>query len=413
MFSPRERAFGRSAAHPDPDHTRWEPPPADLIEGGGSARRPRTRLAVAALLGAALVGLLLVRPGHPTRPGPSPTLEPAPEPHFAVSRLAFTDAEFGYALLSPCRLSTSPCDGTWSLQRTTDSARHWQRVASPLDTNTATFPTVYARGHHEVALVLEGRRFLSQDAGRTWRTVLPDRSAGPVDAVRAGDEVGYYCPRVGTTCAPRLSAYDPVGGVTRPLRNQPPIVGDPAELRVSGVVAAGQVWLVAGLVTEAPQILHSPDGGRHWQTVSTPAHQDWFDPTLAVAPDGAQVYLITRGGDQADFRRVWRLVDQVNGRWVDAATGDVPLDQIRDIRVLPNGELRYADIAGNAWLTEAHATRVVPAPRALLDGRQVNVNIAQVLDGAVVATPVVGLRGDRILVSTDDGRHWQDHPVPF
>jgi hypothetical protein len=407
VFADHERAFTDDTADGRPG----QPPSADLIEGGGPVRRRRTGLAVAVLSGAALVGFLLTGPSHITHPnpGPIPSSEAEPGPDFSVNRVAFTDADFGYALLSPCRLSAS-CEGRWSLQRTTDSGRNWHRVASPLDARVATSAAVYARGRHDVALVIAGIRFVSNDAGLTWQKVPLERIGGSVDAVPPGDEIGYYCP---ADCSRPLSAHDPVEGIHHPLRRQPQLTGDPAQLLVAGFVAADQVWLVIGPLTDAPRILHSVDRGRHWATVPAPAFDDWFDPTLLLAPDGSQVYLATRGGAQAHVKRVWRLTDPVNGRWVGAATDGMPLDTIREIRVLPDGELRYADVAGNAWLTEEDATRVVPAPRPLLNGRRVNINVGQVVDGVVVATPAVGLRGDRVLVSTDSARHWQVHPVPF
>lgn len=401
-----------------------EPPPfGDLLEGGARVRRRRTVVSAVAVAAVAAAGFLLAGPtAHITNPVPTPSPSAPAGPQVAVGRVAFVDAGHGYALLSPCQLSTS-CQGTWSLLRTADSGRRWHRVASPLDTRTAEDVAVFAHSPRDVAVVVDQVRYASADGGAHWSRVPSVRTGAPVDAVPAGDEVGYYCARSDASCPPRLSAYDPVTGITYPLRHQPPLTGDRFELRVFAVAGAGQVWLVANADTESetgsdtgsdtgpPRVLHSADGGGHWRNVPVPESSDWFDPTLLLTPDGSQVYLTSRQSNWSSVRRVWRLTDPVRGRWTPAATDGVPLDTIEDVQVLPDGELRYSDIAGNAWQTRQGATQVVRAPRPLMDGRRINVNLDQVVDGMMVATPVVGLRGDRILISTDSGLHWQVRPV--
>ncbi|HEX5494017.1 MAG TPA: hypothetical protein VFX70_05515 [Mycobacteriales bacterium] len=385
-------------------------PAGDLIEGGTRVRRGRAAV-LTVLAGAVLVGVLLARPDPPVPPAPRPAPTVAPGPDFTANGIRFTDAEHGYVLVEPCRLPTT-CRGTWTLLRTADSGRHWHRVGSPLDTRAAQYVQVYARGRRDVGLVIDGARFVSADAGATWRPMPPVRMAGPVRTVPAGDDIGYYCPVAVTPpgCADRLSAFDPVTGVTHPLVTQPPLIANPATRQMFAVTAAARVWVLATPLSGTPQLLRSADSGRHWRAVPTPAGQRWFNPELLLSPDGNRLYLVNRDINTSLVRNVWRLTDPATGRWVPAVVGG-RREEIEDARVLPGGELRYADLAGNAWLTENLATRLVPAPRARMDGRLVNVNLDQVVDGALVATPVVGLRGDRILISTDGGQHWRVHPV--
>lgn len=386
-----------------------EPPPsADLIEGAGPVRRSRSVIGMAMLAGLALVGFLVTRPtGHATAPAPSPTPEPIPD--LAVAQVAFTDADHGYLVLSPCQLTTT-CRGPASLLRTSDAGRHWHEVASPLDVHDTEQVAVYARGRRDVALMIDGARFVSSDAGRTWREAPPVTTAGPTGTVRDGDLIGYYCPFAmpRPDCSTRLSVFDPVTGTSRPLRNQPPITGGP-DHQVFALAAAGQVWVLDTPPSGTPRLVHSPDHGGHWRAVPVPVRSDWFQPQLLLAPDASRLYLVNRDVHSSRILEVLRLVDPAAGRWVLAR----PPQGAQDATVMPNGELRYNDIAGNAWLTVTTglATAVTSAPKALMDGRRVNVNLDQVVDGVLVATPVLGLRGDRILISTDNARHWQVHPV--
>lgn len=403
---------------PEPDRV----PPAeveDTVEQGGGRlddlawlRRRRIGAAVLALGGLVLVGVLLAGPvSRIIHPAPTPA--PNRDAGVAVGQVAFADARYGYALVRPCP-ADQECRGTWSLLRTTDAGRGWHRVDSPLTLHPAEQAQVFARGHRAVGLVLDGSRFVSADAGRTWQEVPPVRAAAPVSTVPAGAEVGYLCPSLQPDCPVRLSAFDPVTGVSRPLVHQPPLPPNPAEQVVFATATAGRVWVVASRPDGGPaRLLTSPDGGVHWRHVALPERGDWFEPRVLTAPGTDQVYLTTLDRPHSHVAAVWRLADPSTGpaRWVPAATVGVPMARIRDVRVLPDGELRYADVAGNAWLTTDRARAVGPAPRPRMDGRPITVNVAQVTGGVVVATPVVGLRGDRVLFSADGGLHWQVRPV--
>lgn len=396
----------------------WSEPLAtqrDMVEQGSvdgltdRAQRARRRIGTVllTLTGVALVAILLSDPTARFAQ-PSPTGSPNPVPGYGVGGVAFTDARHGYVLLRPCR-PTRQCSGTWSLLRTANSGRSWHRVDSPLDTRSTQFAEVFAHGQHNVGLVLDAGRFLSTNAGTTWRLVPAIRVAEPVVAAPADSEVGVVCPVRQSDCQAALAASDPVTGISHPLAHQPPL---PDVASDSVLTSAGQVWLISSSPSGGtPVLLHSTDAGVHWQRADLPDYSAWFQPQLLAAPDQYEVYLTTRDSWRSRAVKVWRLVAP-DGRWEPAATDGVPMDQIQDVRVLPNGELRYADIAGNAWLTRDGATQVAPAPQPVMDGRPINVNIAQVIDGVVLATPVVGLRADRILISTDSGRHWQVRPVP-
>lgn len=400
-------------------------PPFEEIERRGSRIR-RRRMGTALVGGAAVIAGVAVFAAPAARivaPQPSPT--PTSGAAFAVDQVDFVDARTGYVVLNGCSEEIQ-CLESRALARTTDAGRTWQQVPPPPGVGGSAV-SLAANGPHDVSVLdIFGKRHVSHDAGRTWQDAPLWTDGPPVDTVPAGYEIALTCSGTSADCAGgKVGVADPISGMQRPLRHQPRLSGGFA----GGTVRGRQVWALGIGATSAPPaptlgIAHSSDGGRTWQTVGAPPGGGWFRPEILAAPgDDGPVYLVNHLLTPQQELRVWRLADvgtgggddadsSSGGRWVSVSTQGLP-DDVSAVQVLPNGELRFNDNAGNAWQTEDGATRLTPAPRPTVDGARINVNVAQEVAGVLVAVPVVGRRGDRILFSTDAGQHWQVRPITF
>lgn len=385
--------------------------PTEFSELLGRAIRIRHRRTAVALLAAGLLvltGFSLARPvrsGAGQRPTPTATAGPP----FEVTDLVFASAKVGYVVLGPCTAEVS-CTTTYGLAATRDGGRTWHRVTLPVDVGGDSSLLLEAEGR-SVALVVGDQRYVSEDGGGHWAEAHWLRDGAPVGSIPAGQSVTVFCPVAEARCQDRLAALDDVRGVQRPLLHQPEL---PPAMPGGGpglMVGRGDVlWAASRAADGALWLAHSTDRGVSWQDLRGPAGRDWFRPSILSDPTSGRTYLVDWSPDSGMIAGVWRLDDADRSRWTRVTPAGVS-DSVVQAQVLPGGELRYTDIAGHTWNTAHAGTRVAPAPKARVDGADIDVMLRQVVDGVLVGTPILGRRGDRVLFSTDGGRHWQVRKV--
>jgi BNR/Asp-box repeat len=346
---------------------------------------------------------------QPARRAADPEPTPPPGPAFEVESVVFTDRQTGYVVVGPCAVSTSGCATAHGLARTGDGGRTWQRVELPLpDPGPDQYIQLAARQGGGLALSTADASYVSHDGGDTWRRVRWLRPGPPVDAVPEGHELLAFCSSTTAPCT-GMSAMDPVEGTVRRLAHQPAVPRG-GQLTAWAATERGPfVWAAAVDQRGALRLLYSDDRGRRWHLRDGPAG-GWFRPEILPVPSASRVYLVDHA-QSGQVGGVWRLDDPDGGAWTDVGRGR--LEGARSVQVLPDGELRYTDVAGQAWQTRDGGTRLERAALARVDGADIDVRVVGHVDGMLVGLPVVGRRGDRVLFSTDDGAHWQVRPVRF
>ncbi len=388
-----------------------QPPP--FTELLGRAKRVRHRRIGLALMVAGLVALVGFSTARPIADvaAPRPDPVPTPGPPFEVADLVFTSTQVGYAILGPCAGDTS-CTTTRTLAATADGGRTWHRITPPVDIGGDRSLLLNAHDNG-MSLVVGDQRYVSTDGGRHWTRGHWLRDGPPVDGVPAGQSVTTFCPVANARCQNRLAALDEVWGVQRPLVHQP---GLPAGVSGRGpdlMVGQGDVlWAASQAADGNLWLAHSPDRGRTWADLRGPAGHDWFRPFILTDPVSRLTYLVDRSARTGVITGMWRLDDPGTGTWTVVNAPGMP-DSAVQVEMLPGGELRFTDIAGHAWNTRHGGTEAVPAPKARVDGADIDVMVRQVVDGVLVGTPVLGRRGDRVLFSTDGGQTWRVRPVRF
>ncbi|HEX5494016.1 MAG TPA: hypothetical protein VFX70_05510 [Mycobacteriales bacterium] len=387
-------------------------PPAfsDLLGRAGRVRRRRITVAALGVGLLALAAFSLVRPVRDVA-GPRPTPVPTQGPSFEVTDLAFTSAQAGYAVLGPCTADAS-CSTTRGLAVTRDGGRSWRRVTLPVDVGDDTSLLLGANAD-SVSLVVGDQRYISDDGGLHWTGAHWLTDGSPVESIPPGQSVTVFCPVSQARCQDRLAALDSVRGVQRPLVHQPALppamdgagpglmVGHGDALWAASLAMGGNLWLA-----------HSPDRGRTWRELPGPPGRGWFRPSILSDPGSRRTYLVDWSTSSGVIDAVWRLDDANAGVWT-AVTPTGPAGAVVRAQVLPGGELRYTDIAGHTWDTDGAGTEVAPAPKAQVDGVDIDVMVRQIVGGVLVGTPIPGRRGDRVLFSADSGRHWQVRRVQF
>lgn len=203
---------------------------------------------------------------------------------------------------------------------------------------------------------------------------------------------------------------DRLDGTLRPLAHQPAFPTG-QDSGASGVVAGpdGPLWAFAKDRSGRLLMARSDDRGRRWRSLAGPDVRNWFRPLLLAEGSTPRVYLAD-WAQTGGLSHVWRLDGPLTGTWTEVTPQGGP-NRVQAIQELPNGELRYTDEAGHTWQTRDGGTLIERAAHAHVDGADIDVTVMGVVDGMLVATPVIGRRGDRILFSTDNGRHWQVRPV--
>jgi len=227
--------------------------------------------------------------------------------------------------------------------RTVDRGHTWQQVAPP-DTATLDFRDIQAfDADHAVTLSIgpgdASRIYRTSDAGRHWQLTFQN-----TDENAFYDCVAFFDPQRG------LAMSDPVNGVFRVQstfdggRSWHPVPADgfpPALPGEAGFAASGQcittsgpfdAWIATGGGAQA-RVLHSADGGRHWQAIATPLPSSPSAGVFAVA-----------------FRDPWHGV-AIGGDFAapDAPTPAVALshDRGRTWQAPPNAPAGYR--SGLAW----------------------------------------------------------------
>ncbi|HEY9476205.1 MAG TPA: hypothetical protein VIS06_20430 [Mycobacteriales bacterium] len=388
-----------------------QPPPfTELLDRAKRVRHRRIGLALIVAGLVALAGFSMARPIQNVaapRPDPAPT----PGPAFEVTDLVFVSARVGYAVLGPCTADSS-CTTTRTLAATRDGGQNWHRITLPVDLGGDPSLLLEA-GDGGVSLVVGDQRYVSTDGGRHWTQGHWLRDGPPIDSVPPGQSVTAFCPVTQARCQNRLAALDDIRGVQRPLVHQP---GLPANVSGDGpglMVGRGDVlWAASQAPDGSLWLAHSGDRGRTWEDLRGPAGHDWFRPSILSDPVSQRTYLVDWSTRSGVIAGVWRLDDPASEAWTAVDPSGVS-DSVVQAQVLPGGELRYTDIAGHTWNTAHAGTEVVPAPKARVDGVDIDVMVRQVVDGVLVGTPVLGRRGDRVLFSTDGGQTWQVRPVRF
>jgi photosystem II stability/assembly factor-like uncharacterized protein len=167
-----------------------------------------------------------------------------------------------------------------TILRTTDRGQTWKQVAPP-DTATLDFRDIQAfDSDHAVALSIgpgdASRVYRTSDAGRTWQLTF-----------RNTEETAFYDCIAFFDTQRGLAMSDPVDGKFRvqstsdggrswrpiPADGMPPALPGEAGFAASGqcITTAGpfDAWIATGGGDRA-RVLHSGDGGRHWEASDTP-----------------------------------------------------------------------------------------------------------------------------------------------
>ncbi|MFD9890573.1 WD40/YVTN/BNR-like repeat-containing protein [Amycolatopsis sp. NPDC059027] len=218
--------------------------------------------------------------------------EAAPSlPSWTVTPTGVTAQLRGLAAVSGEVAWASGSKGT--VLRTTDAGRTWQQVAPP-DTAALDFRDIEAfDAGHAVTLSIgpgeSSRIYRTEDGGAHWRLTFrnPDPKA-------FYDCLAFFDHRRG------LAMSDPVDGAFRlqatddggrswhqvPAEGLPPALPGEAGFAASGqcVSTAGprDAWLATGGGARA-RVLHSRDGGLHWQAAETPLPSSRSAGVFAVA----------------------------------------------------------------------------------------------------------------------------------
>ncbi|MEC3979373.1 oxidoreductase [Amycolatopsis sp. H20-H5] len=216
---------------------------------------------------------------------------PCPEPSWNLS-VTGTDAQFrGLDAVDGRVAWVSGTKGT--VLRTTDRGRSWQQVGPP-DTATLEFRDIEAfDADHAVTLSIgpgdTSRVYRTDDGGKHWQ--LAFRNADPNAFY---DCLAFFDHRRG------LAMSDPVDGKFRlmatedggrswqlvPSEGMPPALPGEAGFAASGqcITTAGprDAWIATGGGAKA-RVLHSGDGGRHWQAAETPLPSSQSAGVFSVA----------------------------------------------------------------------------------------------------------------------------------
>ncbi len=297
----------------------------ELVLAGVASRQRRRRLvtsaiAVGAVVAAGVTGtsLVAVRQAVPPAPGVSPTVTRPPTPEKStmdwmgavsgtpVSPIvgSFADPQHGFLLAMRCGTVESrylPCNA--QLEVTADGGRSWVGRPLPAQPGDMSIDTIFAVDARTVVysrtetghLELPDRRFVSTDAGQSWREVRVVTIA-ETHEVPAGAQVAVAWSEHG----PEVIVVRPDGGsaALTPLPAQP-------DLGEVTTTAAGDIFLAgrrdtfdpgdSGTGTTEADIYVSHDRGHTWQRIAAPVvHQTGSagytaDSHLATA-DGRVLY---------------------------------------------------------------------------------------------------------------------------
>jgi photosystem II stability/assembly factor-like uncharacterized protein len=255
---------------------------------------------------------------------------PCPGPSWSVTPTGSTARLRGLDAVSPNVAWASGTGGT--VLRTTDRGRTWKQVGPP-GTSALEFRDIEAfDADHAVALSIgpgdSSRIYRTNDAGAHWQLSFTN-----TDPNAFYDCVAFFDEHRG------LAMSDPVNGVFRVLSTKDggrswqavPSSGFPPALPgEAGFAASGQcittsgprdAWIATGGGAHA-RVLHSSDGGFHWQASETPLPSsasagvfsvEFRDPRHGVAIGGDYAAPDAPGPAVAvsdDGGRTWRTPSQ-------------------------------------------------------------------------------------------------------
>jgi photosystem II stability/assembly factor-like uncharacterized protein len=278
-----------------------------------------------------------------------------------------------------------------------DRGATWRQAASPV---SVTFTMVrFVNEKHGVAVGHAGTVMTTDDAGTTWRlrldgrrlTALAQAAAATPEAQRDAerliadgpdkpflDVLQWDAKRMLAVGAYGLAFYSADGGATwTPWMDRLP---NPKALHWYVARRAGNSLLLAG---EQGLLARSDDGGKTFQTMSTPYKGSWFAGELRA--DGQTVLAGLRGN-------VWRSTDG-GFQWTQLPA-PVPAT-ITAMALAPDGGLLLASQAGAVLRLQGDAlvplkAPPVPMPSALLalqGGSLLSVGVAGVVPVAEQGSP--------------------------
>jgi hypothetical protein len=215
-------------------------------------------------------------------PEPTGTDEPldrrayAPVPSgYAVTGIAFVDADQGYALFQRCD-QPHACKAVLAV--TLDGGNSWLTRDLPF---TPREKVSMALGRGDVLLLHAEPLgwFVTKDTGRTFeqRPSVPT----PVEGNLVGPQFVHRTPQVLEVSA---------GGTPTALPADPP-VGDIKAVQLGG---DGRLWAAGRTRPNEVAVAVSTDRGRTWRVSGTMARTE-ATPQLAVSPNGADVWLVGNG----------------------------------------------------------------------------------------------------------------------
>jgi photosystem II stability/assembly factor-like uncharacterized protein len=191
------------------------------------------------------------------RPLESKSVPIAYDPRVYMSSIEFADRKQGFASGSIAH----------QVFRTTDGGLSWETFDTPADDILAG---VFVASSTEVWVVgLEGIVLHTTDSGRSWsHKILKSWNGEPATGLRS---ISFIDSMRGWICGPSGSIFHTVNGGKNWLRQKTPFAEDlPITLNAVSFANESEGWVVGehcvNYVEEEYQgvVLHTTDGGRHW-----------------------------------------------------------------------------------------------------------------------------------------------------
>jgi photosystem II stability/assembly factor-like uncharacterized protein len=292
------------------DELHTDIPVPDLARIAGRARQRRTvrRMQIGAVAAVVLVSvavpMLRSMPTDGVPPAQPPAIRSVP---YTVD---FADAEHGYALSRECTpdsRATAP-DGqyltrcSFALLATDDGGRNWRPRELPGDTEPSYDGFLQVHGPERIlfgrVVYHDVERSMSDDAGRTWRRIVPDDvdTTGEPSPFPPGSQLATTCLDAMTDkgCTTGLGALSPDADRVNPALTQPPL----SNPHGSKVATAGDRYWTVGRdpATRRFCVSVTSDAGASWSTTmldipGAPVNENAW----AVVENDGVMYLTVEG----------------------------------------------------------------------------------------------------------------------
>ena len=379
----------------------------DLLRGEPLSRRARRgfRLIVLAMIVIAAASLAYLQPSKPTKASPTANHPPVGRAGDVVS-YDFVTPLMGWALVVTTAFEPGP--GQFSVFRTTDGAKHWQKQfvggqGSLLGLGPQSIQ--FFDKDNGFIVVVEGATDLvyrTADGGAHWQPVgLPGPGSGVITFRDRGH--GWVLVSLGSGTDQTVNLYDTGdGGMTwQRLPDPPPDLAGAITFR-----GPSEGW--SGSKSDPiPHVYSSSDGGRSWDRHDLPMPAGGV-PAGAIAnvdllPGiGVVAFIDALRGDQYaltsfDGGTSWT---NVQPRPSGNTFGSLDFQDTFHWWAIDRGILYKSSDAGQTW-TETSAQ---------LDGAFVY--IPHVLDPRHAWAPVLGTKGTGLALTSDGGLHWTRAGVP-